>query len=79
MSSLDEDDETKCRAMLKRLGLVYGAFDFVRTPTGELGSSKSIRPVNGRGWKSGSDSQCGMRLFKCSMVTVYEPQESFYR
>jgi len=36
VSSLDEDAETKCRAMLKRLGLVYGAFDFVRTPTGEL-------------------------------------------
>jgi glutathione synthase/RimK-type ligase-like ATP-grasp enzyme len=35
-SSLSEDLKAMCKAMLKRLGLVYGAFDFVRTPDGDL-------------------------------------------
>jgi hypothetical protein len=35
-STLSHEMENKCRAMLKRLGLVYGAFDFVRTPEGDL-------------------------------------------
>jgi hypothetical protein len=35
-SSLGNDIERMCRAMLDRLGLIYGAFDFVRTPAGEL-------------------------------------------
>lgn len=34
--SLGTEVEKMCRAMLKRLGLVYGAFDFVRTIDGEL-------------------------------------------
>ena len=33
---LGDDIEKRCRAMLDRLGLIYGAFDFVRTPAGEL-------------------------------------------
>jgi glutathione synthase/RimK-type ligase-like ATP-grasp enzyme len=35
-SSLSSDTEQKCRSMLTSLGLVYGAFDFVRTPAGDL-------------------------------------------
>jgi hypothetical protein len=35
-SSLSSDIEEKCRSMLANLGLVYGAFDFVRTPAGDL-------------------------------------------
>jgi glutathione synthase/RimK-type ligase-like ATP-grasp enzyme len=34
--TLGVDVERMCLAMLDRLGLVYGAFDFVRTPEGEL-------------------------------------------
>ena len=36
VSSLDEDTEKHCRNMLNALGLVYGAFDFIRTPGGGL-------------------------------------------
>jgi hypothetical protein len=35
-SNLSADQEAMCRAMLARLGLKYGAFDFLRTPDGEL-------------------------------------------
>lgn len=35
-SSLSDDVQRMCRTMLDKLGLVYGAFDFVRTPEGEL-------------------------------------------
>jgi hypothetical protein len=35
-STLTDDVEGKCRRMLDRLGLIYGAFDFVRTPEGQL-------------------------------------------
>jgi hypothetical protein len=35
-SSLDADVQAKCRAMLEKLGLKYGAFDFMRTPDGDL-------------------------------------------
>jgi hypothetical protein len=35
-SSLGGEVEGQCRTMLDRLGLVYGAFDFLRTPEGEL-------------------------------------------
>lgn len=35
-SSLTDDVQGKCRAMLTKLGLVYGAFDFLRTPDGDL-------------------------------------------
>jgi len=31
-SKVGEDIQNTCRAMLKKLGLLYGAFDFVRTP-----------------------------------------------
>jgi glutathione synthase/RimK-type ligase-like ATP-grasp enzyme len=34
--SLGQEVEGMCRAMLKKLGLIYGAFDFVRTPDGDL-------------------------------------------
>jgi glutathione synthase/RimK-type ligase-like ATP-grasp enzyme len=36
VSALDEDTEELCREMLSRLGLAYGAFDFIRTLDGEL-------------------------------------------
>jgi glutathione synthase/RimK-type ligase-like ATP-grasp enzyme len=36
IGSLGEEVEGMCRAMLGRLGLIYGAFDFVRTPEGDL-------------------------------------------
>jgi hypothetical protein len=35
-SSLGDDVQRMCRTMLDKLGLIYGAFDFVRTPDGEL-------------------------------------------
>jgi hypothetical protein len=35
-SSLSADVQATCQAMLEKLGLKYGAFDFVRTPDGEL-------------------------------------------
>ncbi len=35
-SSLAPDIEGRCRAMLQELGLIYGAFDFVRTPGDDL-------------------------------------------
>lgn len=35
-SSLSDEDQNMCRAMLAKLGLRYGAFDFVRTPEGDL-------------------------------------------
>jgi len=34
--TLGEDVTERCRAVLERLGLRYGAFDFIRTPDGEL-------------------------------------------
>ncbi len=36
VSSLDDTTVALCRRMLADLGLVYGAFDFIRTPTGNL-------------------------------------------
>jgi glutathione synthase/RimK-type ligase-like ATP-grasp enzyme len=36
VSTLDAGTESLCRAMLKKLGLVYGAFDFIRSREGEL-------------------------------------------
>ena len=36
VSSLDDTTIALCRQMMAELGLVYGAFDFVRTPTGHL-------------------------------------------
>jgi hypothetical protein len=36
ISSLDEEIYAKSRYVLNRLGLLYGAFDFIRTPDGEL-------------------------------------------
>lgn len=36
VSELSSDVQTRCRAMLERLGLLYGAFDFVKTPDGDL-------------------------------------------
>ena len=36
VSSLDDTTVALCRKMLAELGLVYGAFDFIRTPTGNL-------------------------------------------
>ena len=36
VSCLGMEVEGMCRAMLAKLGLLYGAFDFVRTPEGEL-------------------------------------------
>ena len=35
-STLSDAAQAMCRAMLKKLGLRYGAFDFVRRPDGEL-------------------------------------------
>jgi hypothetical protein len=35
-SSLTEEVQRMCRTMLAKLGLIYGAFDFVRTPEGDL-------------------------------------------
>jgi glutathione synthase/RimK-type ligase-like ATP-grasp enzyme len=35
-TALDPLTEKKCRDMLTELGLLYGAFDFIRTPEGEL-------------------------------------------
>ena len=35
-SSLSNGLQAKCRAMLDKLGLLYGAFDFLRTPDGNL-------------------------------------------
>lgn len=35
-SSLHPDIDAMCRAMLEKLGLKYGAFDFMRTPDGDL-------------------------------------------
>ena len=36
VSSLDEPTTALCRRMLATLGLVYGAFDFIRKPSGEF-------------------------------------------
>lgn len=36
VSTIAERDEFLCRSMLGRLGLLYGAFDFIRTPDGRL-------------------------------------------
>lgn len=36
VSSLDDATVGLCRQMLAELGLVYGAFDFIRTPSGNL-------------------------------------------
>lgn len=36
VSEIGDDVRQKCRTLLDRLGLVYGAFDFIRTPGGEL-------------------------------------------
>jgi len=35
-SNLSDNVQAKCRAMLAELGLLYGAFDFLRTPDGDL-------------------------------------------
>ena len=35
-SDLDEETKTRCRQMLRELGLIYGAFDFIRTESGQL-------------------------------------------
>jgi glutathione synthase/RimK-type ligase-like ATP-grasp enzyme len=36
ISHLDGEIEQKCREVLRHFGLVYGAFDLIRTPNGEL-------------------------------------------
>jgi hypothetical protein len=36
VGSLSQEVEAMCRAMLAKLGLIYGAFDFLRTPAGDL-------------------------------------------
>lgn len=36
ISNISEEAVEKCRAVLKQLDLLYGAFDFIRTPIGEL-------------------------------------------
>ena len=36
VSDLDDQTVALCRRMLSDLGLVYGAFDFLRTASGEL-------------------------------------------
>ena len=36
ISSLDDTTLSLCRKMLKGLGLAYGAFDFIRAPSGDL-------------------------------------------
>ncbi len=36
VSGLDDETQERCREMLRALGLVYGAFDFIRTPDGHL-------------------------------------------
>ena len=36
VSSLDAKTLQLCRRMLNELGLIYGAFDFIRTPNGKL-------------------------------------------
>ena len=36
VSALDDTTAILCRRMLSELGLVYGAFDFIRTPSGKL-------------------------------------------
>lgn len=36
ISSLDDSTLLRCRKMLMELGLNYGAFDFIRTPSGDL-------------------------------------------
>lgn len=36
VSSLNNEIQRMCRMMLNKLGLIYGAFDFIRTPEGEL-------------------------------------------
>lgn len=36
VSSLADEMQAMCRGMLEKLGLLYGAFDFLRTPDGEL-------------------------------------------
>ena len=35
-SSLNDEIQTMCRTLLEKLGLVYGAFDFMRKPDGDL-------------------------------------------
>jgi glutathione synthase/RimK-type ligase-like ATP-grasp enzyme len=35
-SDLSDEVQEGCRTMLKKLGLIYGAFDFVKTPEGDL-------------------------------------------
>ena len=36
VSGLDGSNLQRCRQMLEKLGLIYGAFDFIRTPDNEL-------------------------------------------
>jgi glutathione synthase/RimK-type ligase-like ATP-grasp enzyme len=36
LATLSTDVADRCQAMLEELGLLYGAFDFIRTPDGEL-------------------------------------------
>lgn len=35
LDALDPEIETRCRALMLRLGIVFGCFDFIVTPTGE--------------------------------------------
>jgi len=67
-SRLSEEIEDKCRAMLNELGLVYGAFDFVRTPANEL----VFLEVNPTGEWAWLEEQLGFPMRRAFVRLFYE-------
>ena len=71
-STLPADVEALCRAMLSKLGLLYGAFDFVRTPDGDL-VFLEVNPTGEWAWLEDRlgfpmrDAFMHLQLFFCEM------------
>lgn len=69
-SSLDDRTLSLCRGMLAELGLAYGAFDFIRTPSGEL-VFLEINPTGEWAWL---EEKLGFTLRDAFMKLLYKTE-----
>ena len=75
VSSLGEDVEAKCRLVLNRLGLLYGAFDFIRTPKDEL----VFLEVNPTGEWAWLEDRLGFSMRDAFVKLFYGGTNAIYR
>lgn len=69
-SELSQNDEQRCRTMLRELGLHYGAFDFVRTPDGDL----VFLEVNPTGEWAWLENELGFPIRQAFVDLLYEDE-----